>query len=142
MVRSDRYWNWLERAAAVAAVIFGVATIRAGGSVLFGDGAASAGKVVGFVLWFNFLAGFAYVAAGIALWMGRRWGSLLATLIAAGTLLVFVAFGLHVALGGVFETRTAWAMLLRSVVWVLIAALALRVTRRRCSTAASANAGP
>ena len=131
MVLSNRSWNWLLRVAAVVAVVFGVATIRAGGAVLFGDGAAAAGTVVGFVLWFNFLAGFGYVAAGIALWMRRRWGSLLATLIAAGTLLVFAAFGVHIALGGAFEARTAWAMLLRSVVWVLIAVLALRVMRRR-----------
>jgi len=142
MARADGYSYWLLRAAAIAAVIFGIATIRAGGSVLFGDGAASAGKVVDFVLWFNFLAGFAYVAAGMALWMRRRWGSQLAMLIAASTMLVFAAFGVHVALGGAFEARTAWAMLLRSLVWVLIAALALKVTRRRRATVASAEHRP
>ena len=106
------------------------ATIRAGGSVLFGDGAQAAGNVVGFVLWFNFLAGFAYVAAGAGLWLRRRWSAQLALAIAAATVLVFAAFGVHVAAGGAFEVRTVWAMTLRSVVWILIALLALRAIER------------
>ena len=36
-------------------------------------------------------------------------------------LLVFVAFGLHVAQGGAFEMRTVYAMALRSAVWGAIA---------------------
>ncbi len=126
MRTSSDYRFWFMRAAAVVAIVFGVATIRAGGSVLFGDGAPAAGNVVGFVLWFNFLAGFAYVAAGAGLWMRRYWSAQLALVIALGTLLVFAAFGVHVAAGGAFEARTAWAMTLRSTVWILIAALALR----------------
>ena len=50
--------------------------------------------------------------------------------IAAATVLVFGAFGIHVAAGGAFEARTVWAMTLRSVVWILIAAVALRATKR------------
>ena len=112
------------------AVVFGAATIRAGGSVLFGDGAQAAGNVVGFVLWFNFLAGFAYVVAGVGLWMRRRWSAQLALAIAAATVLVFGAFGIHVAAGGAFEARTTWAMTLRSVVWIAIALFALRAIQR------------
>jgi uncharacterized membrane protein (DUF2068 family) len=118
------------------AVVFGAATIRAGGSVLFGDSAQAAGNVVGFVLWFNFLAGFAYVVAGAGLWMRRRWSAHLALAIAAATVLVFGAFGIHVAAGGAFEARTAWAMTLRSVVWILIALFALRAIKRGDSPAA------
>jgi len=120
------YRIWLMRIASIVAVVFGVATVHAGGSVLFGDGAQAAGSVVGFVLWFNFCAGFAYFAAGVGLWLRRRWAAQLALAIAAATLLVFGAFGVHVAAGGAYEARTAWAMTLRSVVWVLIALLALK----------------
>jgi membrane-bound acyltransferase YfiQ involved in biofilm formation len=122
--------TWLVRLAALVALVFGVATIRAGGSVLFGDGAQAAGNVVGFVLWFNFLAGFAYIVAGVGLWLRRHWSAQLALAIAAGTVLVFVAFGIHVVLGGAFEARTAWAMTLRSVVWILIALLAFKAAKR------------
>ena len=121
---------WFTRALAAVALVFGIATIRAGGSVLFGDGAQAAGNVVGFVLWFNFLAGFAYVAAGAGLWLRRRWSAQLALTIAAATVLVFAALGVHVAEGGAFEMRTVWAMTLRSVVWISIAILALPVIKR------------
>lgn len=130
------YSIWLLHIASIVAVVFGVATIRAGGSVLFGDGAQTAGNVVGFVLWFNFLAGFAYVIAGVGLWMRRDWSAPLALAIAAGTVLVFGAFGIHVAAGGAFEARTAWAMMLRSTVWILIALLASKAITRDDSAAA------
>jgi hypothetical protein len=121
------------RTASIVAVVFGAATVRAGGSVLFGDGAQSAGNVIGFVLWFNFIAGFAYVVAGAGLWLRRRWSAQLALAIAVATVLVFGAFGIHVATGGAFEARTAWAMTLRGGVWILIAALALRMVKSHAS---------
>ena len=127
---SDNHYTWLMRTAALVAIAFGVATIHAGGSVLFGDGAQAAGKVVGFVLWFNFLAGFAYVAAGGGLWLQRRWSAKLALAIAVATVLMFGAFGICIAAGGPFEMRTAWAMTLRSIVWTLIALLASRTMQR------------
>ena len=115
-------------ALAVLAIVFGVATLRAGGSVLFGSEEArrAAGAYVGFVVWFNFLAGFAYVATGIGLWLRRRWGFVLAAVLAIATLAVFAAFGLHVAAGGAWEPRTVGALTLRTVVWAVIAAIAWR----------------
>jgi hypothetical protein len=119
--------RWPLRVAAVVAVGFGLLTIKSGGAVLAGGEAArAAGQVVPFVLWFNFAAGFAYVAAGIGLWMRRRWAAWLAVCVAVATLTVFAAFGIHVAIGGEYETRTVGAMTLRSAVWVAIAALACR----------------
>ena len=108
------------------AVVFGIATIVSGGRVIFGGGRAEAGNVVDFVLWFNFLAGFAYIVAGVGLWMRRRWAAWLAIVITVATALVFLAFGVHVALGGAWERRTVVAMTLRTLVWAGIAAIAWR----------------
>ncbi len=123
--------SWPLRIAAVIAVAFGALTIVSGGTALFGGPAARAavGDAVPFVLWFNFLAGFAYVAAGIGLWLHRPWAASLALLIALATLAVFAAFGLHVATGGAFEPRTVGAMALRSLVWLAIAGVARRERR-------------
>lgn len=113
---------------------FGLLTIREGGAVLFIDGAErqAAGDYVPFVLWFNFLAGFAYVIAGIGLWLRARWAVWLAIAIAAATALVFLAFGVHVLTGGAWETRTLVAMTLRTFVWVGIALVAwFQVPARR-----------
>jgi len=63
------------RAAALVAAVFGAATIFSGGRVLFGDGAAGAGDYLPYIVWFNFLAGFAYIAAGIGLWLRQPWAA-------------------------------------------------------------------
>ena len=130
-MNANRTANWM----AIAAIVFGVVTVLTGGRALFGslESRADFGNVVPFVLWFNFLAGFAYVVDGAGMWMRRRWSARLALAIAAATLLVFCAFGIHVAAGGAYEARTAWAMTLRSVVWILIALLALKAIKREDS---------
>jgi len=114
-------------AAAVVAIIFGGLTIISGGRVLFSPAAGqAAGDYVGFVLWFNFLAGFAYVVAGVGLWQRKRWAVWLAGVIVATTLAVFAALGWHIAGGGSFEIRTVGAMALRSLVWLIITGTAYR----------------
>ena len=112
----------------VIALVFGLMTIKEGGSVVFGVGEAraAAGNYIPFVVWFNFLAGFAYVVAGIGLWMRQRWATGLAVAIAAATALASVALGIMILSGTPFEQRTAFAMGLRTVVWVVIAAIAWR----------------
>lgn len=123
--------SWATPAALVA-LAFGALTIFAGGRVLFGPATvrATAGNYVPFVLWFNFFAGFAYMAAGAGLWRWQRWAVWLALGIAAATLLVFAAFGMHIVLGGAFEPRTVAAMTLRTVFWAAIATLGLRALGR------------
>ena len=126
--RGFRIW-----AISLVAVIFGLLTIKEGGAVLFGDEAAraAAGNYVPFVLWFNFVAGFAYVVAGAGLWLQQRWAVWLAVAIAAATALTFAAFGVHVYSGEAYEQRTVIAMSLRTLIWVLIATVAVKALRRR-----------
>ena len=132
MARSGNGRPAWASAVALVALGFGALTVFSGGRVLFGPDAArvAAGHYVPFVLWFNFLAGFAYIAAGVGLWLGRRWAAWLALAIAVGTALVFAAFGVHVVLGGAFEVRTVAAMTLRTALWATVAALALRAQSR------------
>ena len=66
------------------------------------------------------------IVAGVGLWMRRRWAAWLAIVITVATALVFLAFGVHVALGGAWERRTVVAMTLRTLVWAGIAAIAWR----------------
>ena len=130
IIRKRPAWVWIS---VVIAVIFGMMTIKSGGSVLFIDGEArqAAGNYVDFVLWFNFLAGFFYVATGIGLWLEKAWASAAAITIAALTLLVFAAFGLHIFNGGEYEQRTVIAMSIRTLVWVTIAFTCWRQLLRR-----------
>lgn len=116
------------RPAAVAAALFGLLTILSGGRALFGgpEAAAAVGDAVPFVLWFNFLAGFAYLAAAAGLWRWSRWAIAAAWAIGLSTLAVFAAFGVTAALGTPFELRTVGAMILRSGFWLGIAFAASR----------------
>ncbi len=121
----------LVKALAVVAVLFGLLTVFSGGRTLFGGEAArlAAGAIVHFVLWFNFVAGFAYVACGLGLWGRLRWSVPLAVFIAVATGLVFAAFGVHAWNGAAYEARTVGAMALRTVLWAGIAGAAYRALR-------------
>ncbi|WP_114970471.1 hypothetical protein [Rhodoferax ferrireducens] len=116
---------------AVVAIAFGALTVFSGGRALFGDVAAraSVGNAVGFVLWFNFFAGFVYMVTGAGLWQGRHWASRAASLLALATAVVAGAFGLHIMGGGAYEMRTVAALGLRFVFWVVVAVVALRALR-------------
>ena len=118
---------------AVVAIGFGLMTLKAGGSVLFGSEEArrAAGDYVPFVVWFNFTAGFAYVAAGAGLAMKWGWARWLAALVAAGSAITYAAFGVHILAGGAFEMRTVVAMAIRTALWVVIALLAFGLSVAR-----------
>ena len=125
MTKTKRQLIWL-RVMSVIAMAFGLLTLREGGMVLYGNAAAlsAAGNFVPFVLWFNFIAGFFYIICGIGLWLSRRWAVWLAIGLATSTALMFIAFGLHITLGGAYANRTIVAMSLRTTVWTVIALIA------------------
>ncbi len=111
---------------AVIAVGFGALTLFSGGRNLFDETViATAGNTIPFVLWFNFLAGFAYIFAGYLLWKWKLCGVRLSAVIAGATLLVFLAMGIYVIqFDGLYNGKTVGAMVIRSSVWLTIAVLA------------------
>jgi hypothetical protein len=127
-MNANRTVNWL----AIAAIVFGGVTVLTGGRALFGslESRADFGKVVPFVLWFNFLAGFVYIVAGVGLMLCRRWAVYTSLFVADSTILVFVAFGVHVIGGGAFERRTIGALTIRSLFWVAVTILSIRAMKR------------
>ncbi|MBK9019866.1 MAG: hypothetical protein IPL72_07655 [Sulfuritalea sp.] len=126
-MKSERILKWL----AIAAIAFGALTVFSGGRALFGgmEARAELGNVVPFVLWFNFIAGFVYVVAGVALLRTRRWAAAAALLLAVVTVLVFLAFAVHILAGGAFEARTVGALSLRSLFWIAVALVAMRAMK-------------
>ena len=114
------------------AVLFGLLTIKSGGAVLFigGEYRQQAGDYVPFVLWFNFLAGFLYLVAGIGIWKRQRWAAWLAIMIFTASVLVFVLLGLHIGNGGSYEMRTLIAMTVRCSVWAVMALFCYRTILR------------
>ncbi|OIQ92263.1 hypothetical protein GALL_257790 [mine drainage metagenome] len=111
--------RFIQSALALFALGFGLLTIASGGYVLFGGEVArrAAGHYVPFVLWFNFIAGFAYVSVGYAILRRRSWAVSLSLGIAVASAVVFAALGIDIAMGGAFEIRTVIAMTFRTLIW-------------------------
>jgi uncharacterized protein (DUF1330 family) len=127
-MNANRKENWM----AIAAIVFGVVTVLTGGRALFGslESRADFGNAVPFVLWFNFLAGFVYIVAGAGLLLRRRWAVYTSLFVAVSTILVFVAFGVHVIGGGAFERRTIGALTIRSLFWIGVTIVSIRAMKR------------
>jgi len=118
-----------RKVAGAIAVAFGLLTLVSGGTALLG--AIDMGAVVPFVLWFNFLAGLAYVGGGALLWRGHRLALPVALAILVATSAVFAAFGWQAATGTAFEWRTVGAMSLRTGFWAILAWVAWRSPEAR-----------
>ena len=131
MLTSKQLKSWVIKVLSIVAILFGLMTIKEGGAVLLGNenAVAAAGNYVPFVLWFNFLSGFAYIVAGIGLWLQKSWAAWLAVAIASGIVLTFSAFGMHINAGGAFEQRTVVAMSIRTMMWFVIAGTTVRLSR-------------
>ena len=117
----------------IIAFAFGALTIKSGGAVIFFDGPArlAAGNYLNFVVWFNFIAGFFYILAGLGFLLNKNWTAKLSITIAAATVLVFAAFGIHILMDGSFEMRTVIAMSLRSAIWISFAIAAYVIAKNK-----------
>jgi len=133
-MNANRTVKWM----AIAAIVFGALTVLTGGRALFGslESRADFGNTVPFVLWFNFLVGFVYIVAGAGLLLCRRWAVYTSLFVAVSTILVSVAFGVHVIGGGAFERRTIGALTIRSIFWIAVTIVSIRAMKR------TPNSGP
>lgn len=119
----------LQRLTASVAVLFGVATILAGGRVLLG---ADPGYIVFRpLLVYNALMGIAYVAAGVAIWRSARRGRKAAAAIFLLNLLVLAGIIVLYRSGGAVAVDSLRAMTLRTVVWLVVWLAVARLARPR-----------
>lgn len=126
--------NILLKIAAIVAILFGIMTIKSGGSTLFIEEVRlAAGDYVPFVLWINTILGFAYILAGIGIYLGKSWAKTLTLAITGITLVTYMAFGIHVALGGLFISKTVKAMAVRSLVWISISLIMVKTNNTQNS---------
>ena len=103
--------------------LFGLLTVFMGGAVIFNLFGIRAieGNYVLFVVWANWICGFAYLIAAYGLVNHKRWTSKL--LFAAFLLLMitFAAFIMHIQSGGIYERKTIFAMTFRTIITLAIA---------------------
>ena len=119
----------LQRAAAVVAALFGLATIASGGRVLAGW---SDVEYVVFrpLLIFNTIMGVAYCAAAVTIWRSVHWGRRAAEAIVVLNLVVLGSLILLYKSGGAVAIDSLGAMAFRTVGWLgLLAGLVWRSRR-------------
>lgn len=110
-------------------LIFGLLTIFMAGSVildLFGI-REKEGQYVPFVVWANLVCGFLYVMSAIAFFQHKRWAVWPLVL---AVLILVITFGgllLHINSGGLYENKTLFAMVFRTVVTLAFAYLVKKV---------------
>ncbi len=103
-------------------LIFGLMTILSGGRALFGEDAVSArGNIVPLVLWFNFIAGFFYVMAGISTLRLKSCVKKLSIVLAVLSALVLLYLANYIYQGGLYENKTVVAMTFRTTFWSFFA---------------------
>ena len=104
---------------AVVAVVFGLATIVAGGRVL--TGWSDPGYVVFRpLLIYNTAMGLAYLAAGVAIWRSLPAGRIAAAAIFVLNLVVLGAIVFLYAAGGLVAIDSLRAMTFRTAVWLAL----------------------
>jgi len=123
----------------IVGCVFGLASIKSGGSVLFIDGSfrENVGNYIPFIVWFNFLFGFIYVVAGVGLWWQKPWAVWVSLFITITTLIVFSILMNYIVSGELYEPRTVYAMIFRLFVWVLITIVSHTRIHRKTSKEAS-----
>lgn len=111
------------------ALLFGVATLFAGGRVLLGS---DPGYVVFRpLLIYNTVMGLAYLAAGMTLWRNVKAGRTAAGAIFLLNLLILVAIVVIYRSGGAVAIDSLRAMTLRTVVWLMLLLGASWLVRRQ-----------
>lgn len=117
-----------RRTAAIVAVVFGLATIAAGGRVLTGS---DPGYIVFRpLLIYNTVMGVAYLSAGVAIWRSAHRGQYAAAAIFVLNLIVLGAIVLLYAAGRAIAVDSLGAMTFRTAVWLGLFLFLVWLTRR------------
>lgn len=105
----------LKNLLSLAAAIFGLVTLFASSSVLFGysDVLEKEGNYPSFILWVNLLTGPLYLLAAVGLAYSRKWTLHLLLIILITLVISLTVFILLLKIGENYETETLAALLIR-----------------------------
>lgn len=111
---------------AVILTAFGLITLFLSTSVIFDlfGIRAKEGNYVLFVVWSNFISSILYLLAAYGFTKSKKWTS---TLLGISTIILIAAFiglKIHANSGGIYETKTIGAMILRIAVTLVFAIIA------------------
>ncbi|MBK9328771.1 MAG: hypothetical protein IPM95_05490 [Sphingobacteriales bacterium] len=114
---------------------FGLLTLFLSTSVIFDlfGIRAKEGNYVLFVVWSNFISSILYLFAAYGFIKNKKWT---ATLLGISTIILIAAFiglKIHANSGGIYETKTVGAMIFRTSLTLVFAAIAFFTINKRYS---------
>ena len=126
-------YPYISIPAATILAIIGAATVFMGGAVLFDFFGMRAleGNYVSFVVMANWICGFIYLVAAYGFWKQKIWTEKLLWLSFLILVIAFAGFINHIYLGGLYETKTIYAMSFRSLLSLIMAILAHFIIRKK-----------
>jgi len=100
--------------------LFGIVTFFMSTSVIFGlfDIREKEGNYVMFVVIANFLCAFLYLAAAYGFFGKRKWTTMVLNIAVGVLIITFIAFVIHIFSGGIYEAKTVYAMMFRTIVTI------------------------
>ena len=118
--------------AAWVLILFGLATVFAGGSVildLFGM-REKEGNYVLLVVWANVISGFLYLVASYGFFKRETWTSMVLSIATWILIAAFAGLLIHIQNGGIYENKTIGAMIFRLSLTIGILIVARKMNKQ------------
>lgn len=112
---------------------FGLLTLFLSASVIFDlfGIRAKEGDYVLFVVWANFVSSILYLFSAYGFVKAIRWTTILLGISFVVLLSAFIGLLIHIYSGGIYETKTIWAMLFRTTVTLFLTRISYVVISNR-----------
>jgi ABC-type Na+ efflux pump permease subunit len=113
--------------------LFGVVTLFMGTSVIFGlfDIREKEGNYVLFVVIANFICAFLYLAAAYGFFAKKRWTTMVLNFAVGILVIAFIGLGIHIYSGGIYEQKTIYAMMFRTLLTIGFLLISLKYISKK-----------
>jgi len=108
--------------------LFGIVTLFMSTAVLFGlfNIREKEGNYVLFVVVANFVCAFLYLAAAYGFFTKKKWTTMVLNFSVGILVFTFIGLGIHISAGGIYEQKTVYAMMFRSIVTIAFLLISLK----------------
>lgn len=100
--------------------LLGIVTLFMSTAVIFGlfDIREKEGNYVLFVVVANFICAFLYMAAAYGFFTKKKWTIMVLNFSVGILVIAFIGLGIHIYSGGIYEEKTVYAMMFRTIVTI------------------------
>ena len=100
--------------------LFGIITLFMSTAVIFGllDIREKEGNYVLFVVIANFICAFLYLAAAYGFFTKKKWTTMVLNIAVGVLVITFIGLGIHIYSGGIYEHKTVYAMMFRTLITI------------------------